>query len=87
MENKENLILRLLEKHDLCIDFNSGIIYKHKPFCIKFITVPECRTDAPHFLLIDKSDNKTIYANVNLDAVKLYCWELGLSSNDVEIVK
>ena len=87
MENKEDFLLRLLEKNDLRVDFNRRIIYKYKPYCIKFITVPECGTDAPHFVLVDKSDNKTIYANATLDALKLYCWELGLSSNDVEIVK
>ncbi len=87
MDNKEDFILKLLEKHDLRIDFNRGIIYKYKPFCIKFIPMPGNGIDEPHFILLNKSEIRTIYVNVNLDAVKLYCWELGLSSNDVEIVK
>lgn len=35
--------------------------------------------------LVRSSDGAILYANPNLDFVKLRCWELGISKDDVEI--
>jgi hypothetical protein len=36
--------------------------------------------------LVRRADNAILYANKNLDYVKLHCWELGISTKDVEIL-
>lgn len=35
--------------------------------------------------LVRSSDGAILYANPNLDFVKLRCWELGISVDDIEI--
>lgn len=38
-----------------------------------------------YFQLVRTADDAILYANPNLDYVKLRCWELGISKDDVEI--
>lgn len=36
--------------------------------------------------LVRRADNAILYANPNLDSVKIRCWELGINKNDVVIL-
>nr|DAR52632.1 MAG TPA: hypothetical protein [Caudoviricetes sp.] len=36
--------------------------------------------------LVRRADNAILYANPNLDFVKIRCWELGISKDDVVIL-
>lgn len=39
-----------------------------------------------YYQLVRKSDDAILYANPNLDFVKLRCWELGISKDDIVIL-
>ena len=39
-----------------------------------------------YFQLVRPSDEEILYANPNLDFVKIRCWELGISKDDVVIL-
>ena len=40
-------------------------------------------TTEPYFQLVRRRDEAILYANANLDFVKLRCWELGISKDDI----
>lgn len=39
-----------------------------------------------YYQLVRRRDNAILYANPNLDFVKLRCWELGISKDDIVIL-
>lgn len=39
-----------------------------------------------YFQLVRRSDDAILYANHNLDNIKLRCWELGINCKDVTIL-
>lgn len=39
-----------------------------------------------YFQLVRRSDEAILYAKPNLDFVKIRCWELGISKDDVVIL-
>lgn len=39
-----------------------------------------------YFQLVRTADDAILYANPNLDYVKIRCWELGINANEVTIL-
>lgn len=55
------------------------------PYYIDYIHDKGITTE-PYFQLVRRRDEAILYANANLDFVKLRCWELGISKDDIVIL-
>lgn len=58
---------------------------KDAPYYIDYIYDKDLSSE-PYFQLVRRKDDAILYANSNLDFVKLRCWELGIKKDDIVIL-